>query len=177
MECDPIGLSGGINTYAYVASSPIAHADPFGLCRIELRFKQVPIVGRFGIYHAYVVTIDPNGSQSYFRGGPSDRMTLESVFGNIATNYGPYLPNTKDYSNRPRPSLTLLNDSESCACETQTFSEILNKLNNANIPYGPGERNSNSVVGTMLRESGFPVNQDQLPVYAPQFDNQLPDTW
>ncbi|MCU1349856.1 MAG: repeat protein [Acidobacteria bacterium] len=68
-QADPAGLQGGLNLYAYAAANAVRYFDPFGLCRIELRFSAVGPTAAHA-YHAYITTTDSDGT-SFFRGGPS----------------------------------------------------------------------------------------------------------
>lgn len=69
-ERDPTGSQyiNGLDLYQSVIDNPLRNVDPSGLCKLDLHFTRLGP----GYYHSYIVVTDTNGTQTYYRAGPSN---------------------------------------------------------------------------------------------------------
>ena len=112
--------------------------------------------------HLVIVVTDDNGNSTFFRGGPGVNredllgVTFENPWGQVITDSGPYVDGSIDWN----PEATVLYRETIPQSEVQSvlkqFQEQLDDIQAAGYVYDPtpngrGDGNSNSVVGTLMR--------------------------
>ena len=67
---DPI-QSTRISNFAYTGNRPLIYQDPFGQCRVEMRFNEIGNAFGSSYHHAYIIVSDPSGTTTQYRSGPT----------------------------------------------------------------------------------------------------------
>jgi RHS repeat-associated protein len=156
IESDPVGLRGGLNTYAYVKSSPLNGVDPFGLAKMCCRLVDFPLARRAGYHHCWVV---------------ADDGTKYGLYPELEHGENVGVKRTGDDRDKGGecfdcPDVDCINQN---TCLRQAYNAYPKGLW---YPLGP---NSNTFAGTLARgccKGGVPSNVNEN--FAPGIDHQPP---
>jgi len=66
VQSDPIGLRGGVNTYAYANGNPLLRSDPTGLATLQVGVAGSWFTGLFGAQGGIGVAFDTHGGFSFY---------------------------------------------------------------------------------------------------------------
>jgi hypothetical protein len=185
VQSDPIGLGGGLNTFAYAESSPTKYADPVGL-KIFLEFHPVGWSWT-GLYHGKIVVHPENvarwSSHEHFEkhgraafGGGPDGMFLPfgPLHGGVNRPHDISDPSVRCYELRLMHGLSEDEVIERLLSLTASFQNGP-RPNYTSIPWGKSEYNSNSYVHGLGLAAGLDLPLAEfIDVRAPGYANPVP---
>ena len=135
--------------------------------RIDVRAGEISLPN-LSFFHLFIVFIDSTDTAYGLRGQPQQDPP-GGGYGKVETSCGLYEPGFIDYDERA-PSVTVYEGEDACN-KVSAMIAHLNEIPRWSIPYSPNGPNSNSVVASMLRRAGLPLEKPN--VAAPGFDMEL----